>query len=60
MPHGVVKFKASEHGLHYLDMAKQQKFFHHMLVTATSDPDDKDKSEDRSIDDLVMVTIYQA
>jgi hypothetical protein len=65
---GVVEFKPSKRGLHYLDMAEYRDFVQHMLVTATGDHKDEDsedkeernvngeeENEDEESDNLVMV-----
>ncbi len=68
-PNGVVEFKQSKHGLHYLDMlAEHGDSVQHMLVTATGDYEDEDSkdeeegnedeeegNEDEESNDLVMV-----
>jgi hypothetical protein len=60
-PNGVVEFKPSERGLHYLDMAEHGDSVQHLLVTATRDQEDEDSedeeegNEDEESNDLVVV-----
>jgi hypothetical protein len=44
-PDGVVEFKPSKRGLHYLDMAEHGDSVQHMLVTATGDHEDEDSKD---------------
>ncbi len=60
-PNGIVEFKPSKHGLHYLDMAEHRDSVQHMLVTSTRDHKDEDSedkeegNEDEESNNLVMV-----
>jgi hypothetical protein len=45
-PNGVVVFKPSKHGLHYLDMAEHKDSIKHMLVTPTGDHEDEDSKDE--------------
>jgi hypothetical protein len=38
-PKGVVEFKPSERGLHYIDMSKERDSVHHMLVNIETNDD---------------------
>jgi hypothetical protein len=49
-PGGIVEFKPSEQGLHYLDMSQNGETIQHMLVAATT-ANEQDENEDKSEDD---------
>jgi hypothetical protein len=56
---GVVEFKPSERGLHYVDVSVEGDVVQHMLVTANISEEDYDKEAESATKECMMVTTAQ-